>query len=221
MKTKNWSVYILIAFVVLNFLLMYGLSILIIPEAKEGLDDLFPFVGITTLILLVCQALMLGLKIDVIEVRPVAKRKITWLSIVIGMLMAVISFTILVVLLFVAMGEKSNAFGPLQDALPYLLLVFFLLTWFFWAYVFMVKYWNNNPQGYLQKVTGSLLTGSVLELLVAIPSHIYMRQRGDCCAPIFSYFGIVTGAAIMLCAFGPGIVFLFVKRIKDKKPANR
>jgi hypothetical protein len=62
-----------------------------------------------------------------------------------------------------------------------------------------------------------LLRGSILELLIAVPSHVIVRQRDDCCAPFATFWGIVTGISVMLISFGPGVLFLFAARIRRKQ----
>ena len=90
--------------------------------------------------------------------------------------------------------------------------------WLFWAFVF---YWfakSDDPDSLIKRSTRWLLRGSVAELLVAVPSHIIVRHRHDCCAPVGTLFGIGTGLAILLIAFGPGVFFLFVERAQQLRP---
>jgi hypothetical protein len=62
-----------------------------------------------------------------------------------------------------------------------------------------------------------LLRGSVLELLIAVPAHIITRRRHDCSAPIVTGFGISSGLAIMLLAFGPSVYLLYRKRMEGRR----
>ena len=65
-----------------------------------------------------------------------------------------------------------------------------------------------------------LMRGSVLQLLVAVPSHVMVRDRGDCCAPLGAFWGITTGLSVMLFCFGPGVFFLFADRFSRLRPKN-
>ena len=60
----------------------------------------------------------------------------------------------------------------------------------------------------MTRIVNWLLRGSGLELLVAVPSHVWARRPDDCSAPAVTGYGIATGLAIMLLSFGPGVFFL-------------
>jgi hypothetical protein len=85
-----------------------------------------------------------------------------------------------------------------------------------WGIVFY-RYARGTPDAVTRAVTW-LLRGSVLELLIAIPSHVIVRRRDECCAPIGTGIGISTGLAIMFLSFGPSVILLYQKRIEKLRP---
>ncbi|HXR46304.1 MAG TPA: hypothetical protein VN784_02595 [Candidatus Limnocylindrales bacterium] len=90
--------------------------------------------------------------------------------------------------------------------------------WIIWAIVFRNFASSDEPDALLKRITRWLLRGSILELLIAVPSHVIVRRRDDCCAPAGTFWGIATGISIMLLCFGPGVFFLFVERFNRLKP---
>ena len=95
-----------------------------------------------------------------------------------------------------------------------------LIFWLIWALVFRRFAKTDAPESLLNRLTRWLLRGSILELLVAVPSHVIVRRRDDCCAPAGTFWGIATGISIMLLCFGPGVFFLFVERFERLKPKS-
>jgi hypothetical protein len=89
-----------------------------------------------------------------------------------------------------------------------------LIAWLVWGLVFYHFAKADEPQTLVQRGTRWLLRGSILELLVAIPSHIILRQRSECCAPFATFWGLASGISVMLVAFGPGVLFLFAARMR-------
>lgn len=92
----------------------------------------------------------------------------------------------------------------------------FLLPWLFWGFLFYRLYRNSSDP-----VTGAvkwLLRGSVLELLIAVPAHVMVRRRHECCAPDITAFGITTGIAIMFLSFGPAVLLLLKARMEKISP---
>ena len=56
---------------------------------------------------------------------------------------------------------------------------------------------------------------TVVELLVAVPTHLVVRRRSECCAGIGTAIGIGAGILVMLLAFGPSVGFLYYRRWKQ------
>ena len=92
------------------------------------------------------------------------------------------------------------------------------LFWLLWGFIFYRYAKNDLPETLNERIVKWLLRGSILDLLVAVPSHVIVRSRTNCCAPMGSFWGIATGISVMLLAFGPGVFFLFAKRMKRLKP---
>jgi hypothetical protein len=95
-----------------------------------------------------------------------------------------------------------------------------LFFWLAWGLIFYHYAKADEPETLMQRATRWLLRGSILELLVAVPSHILVRSRTECCAPFASFWGIATGLSVMLLSFGPGVLFLFARRLRDRRPKN-
>lgn len=95
-----------------------------------------------------------------------------------------------------------------------------LAFWLLWCAIFFRFAGNDDPGTLSHRLTRWLLRGSILELLVAVPSHVIVRGRNDCCAPMGTFWGIVTGLSIMILSFGPGVFFLFVERFRRLRPAR-
>jgi len=102
----------------------------------------------------------------------------------------------------------------------YIWVLLLVLAWVFWSVVFYRFTRNLEPDRLMRWLVSWLLKGSILELLVAIPSHIFVRHRKDCCAPMATFWGIAAGIAIMLLSFGPGVFYLFVERVKRSQRAK-
>jgi len=63
-----------------------------------------------------------------------------------------------------------------------------------------------------------LVAGSVLELLIAVPTHVVVRRQSKCTEPLFSAYGVVTGLAILLLSLGPAVLFLYRARMRRAYP---
>jgi len=188
-------------------------------------------------VLVAGQALLLLLPLKIAERRLEPRRSLQTPVLVAGFLMANLCFAGLFSILCAVFADKAGDYFNLSllftfnanpnnqaaanssDLGSLLTAIFTVLAfWLIWAIVFRRFAQAHDPDALPKRVTRWLLRGSILELLVAVPSHVIVRRRGDCCAPAGTFWGIATGISIMLLCFGPGVFFLFVERFQRLKP---
>ena len=69
------------------------------------------------------------------------------------------------------------------------------------------------------KLHRKLIAGSALELVVAVPSHIIVRNRGDCCGGFLTGTGICIGVVVAFISFGPSVLLAVLPQIQaDPNP---
>jgi hypothetical protein len=95
-----------------------------------------------------------------------------------------------------------------------------LASWAAWSIYFHRSIAGVAPAMQTRRLQRHLWTGSILELLVAIPIHIVARHRDYCCAGALTFIGLTCGISVMLFAFGPAVYFLFVERWKRLHPKD-
>jgi hypothetical protein len=92
------------------------------------------------------------------------------------------------------------------------------LAWLAWSLVFFRMGRQASPADWLTRLCRVLFKGSILELLIAVPTHIVARYRNYCCAGFLTFVGLAMGISVMLFSFGPALFFLFVDRWKRLHP---
>jgi hypothetical protein len=163
---------------------------------------------IYVMVLVGAQAVLLFLSIDTSHQRLKPRTHIFLSGALATFFFALLSCCILWSL---GVAIRGNDFlAPVFDKATYTL-EFVALAWVLWGGVFYLYLRNRFPS--VTRLTSWLLKGSVLELLVAVPCHVIVRRRGDCCAPVVTGFGIYAGLAVMLLSFGPGVLLLYKKRL--------
>jgi hypothetical protein len=197
-------------------------------------------------VLVAAQVLLLLVPVDIAERRPVRRRRLIVPIVTASFLLANLFLAGLFSILSAAMGDDSSVVveapaklaGRIIELVPGLsaalasvgltpsgdwlmipqLIGMLICCWLVWGWVFHHVAKADEAETLVQRATRWLLRGSILELLIAVPSHILVRHRGDCCAPIASFWGIVTGLSVMLLSFGPGVLFLFAARVRARQP---
>ena len=158
-------------------------------------------------VLVAGEAVLIVLSVDTSHKRLKPRAHIAVSVAVTAMLFALLAFAFFVSLDAGIYGDR----GFLSQAAPVGPVALWLCLWLLWAVVFYLYYRKTTAA--VSRALSWLLKGSVLELLVAVPAHVWARRRDDCSAPFATSFGITTGIALMLLSFGPGIVLLYKKRL--------
>jgi hypothetical protein len=202
---------------------------------------------ITLGVFALAQGTMLIVPVAAAEHRPKARRRLLVPVVTAAFLLANLFFAGLFAVLIAAMGEEGASkliewpadlttqtagqlpavngiitgvgFTPNANFFSVINLIgLFLLFWMLWGLIFFHFAKADEPETLTRRATRWLLRGSILELLIAVPSHIIVRNRNDCCAPFVTFWGIVTGICVTLLAFGPGVYFLLVARMRTLRP---
>jgi len=168
-------------------------------------------------VMTVSQCALLALPVRLAEGRPVTRGPV-WCMVLAGGLMAgglaAAAFFSLYELLYTNKAGDPGHFNRCCWAA----LGLGLLTWVLWAVVFDRISRNVPPEDLVSLQCRRLFQGSVLELLIAVPTHIVARCRDYCCAGFLTFIGLTMGVSVMLFAFGPAVFILFMQRWKRLHP---
>jgi hypothetical protein len=190
-----------------------------IDEFADFYEWLFTFQDLEILVpwgivlgLLAAQASLLIVPVRIKHQRPKPRRGIWWTAIVAALLYTALLF-------FAGLSIMAALWGDEISEPVLLLLVCILpLNWIVWSVVFCLFSRSMEPESFIRRLMNWLIGGSILELLIAVPSHIIVRHRDVCCAHGMTAAGLTTGLAVIFFAFGPGLYFLYADRIRSKRP---
>jgi len=227
---KRWAIYTVLLYA-LALILLTAPAILIslgitLGNALTVYANFFYWLWLAVLV--AGQFLLLLVPIDISEKRLPARRKLKIPVLVSAFFLGMLSFSaILSVVLATVAKDKGfdyfNLYGP-DDKTGWgfisTSIITLLVFWLIWAIAFRDFSKSDTPHALIKRAVRWLLRGSILELLVAVPSHVIVRRRDDCCAPIGTFWGIATGISVMLLCFGPGVYFLFVERMNRLQPKS-
>jgi hypothetical protein len=216
---KSWGtlitgLYALIVLVLLTpaTLLLVGGSNVTMIELRAVYKGVIPW--ILAAIVVVCQIVLLWLSVDTSRKKLKAQTPIVLTGLITGFLLTIVTSVVGLAAFIVIWGE--DAVPDLGSVWP--VVGVFLVSWIVWGVVFYRM--TRNSTDPVTRAVSWLFRGSVLELLIAVPSHVIVRRRHDCCAPGLTAFGITSGIAIMLLSFGPSVLLLYKKRM-DAYSAKR
>jgi len=153
------------------------------------------------------QILLLFVSSDASNRRLKPRARLLLPVVLTGLFTAVIGFGACSSVLVAIWGDKTFD----HDWQLYSYLLFWPLVWIVWSFIFYFKLRKvENP---VSRSLSWLLKGSILEFLIAVPCHVIVRRRDDCCAPFATSLGMCTGLAIMILAFGPSVFLLYRQRL--------
>ncbi|MFA5339451.1 MAG: hypothetical protein WC317_04800 [Candidatus Omnitrophota bacterium] len=183
------------------------------------------------LIMLVCQAALLGIPVRVESKRLVTKGPIIFTVVASGFLAAFMVWAAVGAIVETLSRQPEITVGmmslmavepgknPLfEKILMRCTMASFLLIWLIWGLIFYRWSQRLDPKAFIEKQCRTLFAGSALELLIAVPTHVIVRGRDYCCAGFSTFIGIALGISVMLLSFGPGVYFLFLDRWKKLHP---
>ena len=164
------------------------------------------------LAILAAQASLLIVPVRIKHQRPKKRRGIWWTAIVAALLYTALLFMLTMSVMVVIWKDDPNMifFWIVIGILP--------LNWIGWSVAFCLFSRSMEPESFIRRLMRWLIGGSILELLIAVPSHIIVRHRDVCCAHGLTAAGLTTGLAVIFFAFGPGLYFLYADRIRSKQP---
>jgi hypothetical protein len=214
---RKWGIVIGVVYAVIVFGLLVPAGMILAGEnhplwtvvSKDMIDMFGEWLAWVPVIALVAgQAILLFLSVDTSFKKLKPRAHVAVSVIVTSMLFALLAFAGLSAVGAAAYGDKFIDRYWLSAAQMFGV---WAALWVLWGIAFYL-YFRNSARVTTRAVSW-LLKGSVLELLIAVPCHVWVRRRGDCSAPIATSFGIVTGIALMLLSFGPSVLLLYKKRL--------
>jgi hypothetical protein len=163
--------------------------------------------------MILSQWALLAVPVRVASRRPVTRGAL-WPTLLAGGLMAggLVAGGGYAILEFLTRGESISATaGLLPGALG-------VAMWGIWAVVFLRMSKTTEAPDWVSRQCRLLFRGSVLELLIAVPTHIVARYRDYCCAGLLTFIGLTMGISVMLFSFGPAALVLYVARWQRLHP---
>lgn len=210
---QRWAWIVVLLYGVIAILLTWPVLFLGFIKTETKVNILATFSSWTywtwLTVMLLSQATLLAAPVKIAERRPVTRQAI--ISSVLG---GAFMMGILIFGAVASIGE-TIVHDSLYKPIWYAALIELVLMWILWAVIFFRWSKRLEPRTLVEKQRRWIYRSSILELLIAVPTHVIVRQKEYCCAGFSTFVGIVLGLAVMLFSFGPGIFFLYAERWKN------
>jgi len=147
--------------------------------------------------------------------QPVRRRRI-----VAPVVISSVMMSILAVGIYLALREATDV--PWPDISKDNTLIFVLaVAWLAWGAVFLYIFAGAEKYKAARNLVAFLLSGSLLNLLVTVPSHIVVSRRPGCFVGLDTMVALVAGVCVMLWSFGPAILLLFLREYRNEEIRRR
>ena len=214
---RKWGLVVTLLYVIIVLALLVPATVFLITDSRQVLLENIRgayrtwFTWVNVAFFVIAEALLLLLTVDTSERRMKPRAHIFVSAVTAGVLLALLTFAVVSAVVVARWGDNPKLNGIVIAAM-------FLVPWIAWGIIFYRM--TRDADDAITRTVSWLMRGSILELLIAVPSHVIVRRRHDCSAPIATGFGISTGIAIMLLSFGPSVLMLYKKRIGGLKPKS-
>jgi hypothetical protein len=214
---KRWALVVVALYLLILVVLTVPVTLLAFAPQASAKDIAevylcFPYwlwVGV----MMLGQAALLVVPVRIATRRPVARRSLLWPIVTAGLMMGALATGALYSLYECAMRDKA-----LDDWFRWGAIGAGVVIWCAWAALFYRSSRGVEPTGVISHQCRLMFRGSILELLVAVPTHIVARSRDYCCAGAMTFVGLTLGISVMLFSFGPAVFFLYVARWRRLHP---
>ena len=192
----------ILRWVLLSLYLLLILSFIVIGVLEP--DNCDWKYWLTLILTLISQGVFLSVCGSINLCRPVKHRKLVFPIVIASLMMC-----ILVGGLCLSLSELFK----IDDGgwFPYVFWMIVGINWIVWSIIFLIYSQKTERFKVLRTLTITILAGSLVELLIGIPSHIIVSRRPGCFVGIRTGIGIIAGIYVMFWAFGPGIILLFLR----------
>ena len=215
---KRWALLVAILYALILALLALPVILICLWPEVDITSAATPYITWQWWLILalmgLAQAALLAVPVRVASRRPMARIPLIKTVLVAALMMAglvVGAFLCIYEVLFFNPNSSSNGSSWTVPIIG-------IASWCGWGIVFFRLSQRVNAEDLTSRLCRYLLKGSILELLIAVPTHIVARCRDYCCAGFMTFIGLTLGMAVMLFSFGPGVFFLFVARWRRLHP---
>jgi len=193
------------------FIIAILLVIVFCTGNKSDDDEVFLVGSLIIGVLISMQTVFFLLPIEFARQKRPSKNKILLTVIFSGLAVAVL------------ITSCGLAFAELirEAVIFFLFLIVGIGVWIVWACAFYKMLQKRDKKKRYILGGKIILSGCMLEILVAIPMHVIVRRRDECCGGIGTAIAIIFGISMMLLCFGPAVFMLYRERWRRKYPKVR